>query len=117
MSDIMSDMKTASKKRKPAKRSDIFTVRDMNRRPAELLNACDNRGTITIRSRNGRTYQMSASRSLTEILLGSGSESRDALRQSFSERLREHHKQMAAMGYRPPSAADQEKIDRMIAGE
>ncbi|MDO8543698.1 MAG: hypothetical protein Q7S40_24925 [Opitutaceae bacterium] len=41
--DMMSDMKT-------------FTVRDLDRRPGEVLEACDAHGEARIRRRDGRTY-------------------------------------------------------------
>src|SRR2546422_10818397 len=41
--DIMSDMKT-------------FTVRDLDRRPASVLDACDKEGAVRIRRRNGHSY-------------------------------------------------------------
>ncbi len=45
--DIMSDMKP-------------FTVRDLDRRPAEVLDACDAEGEARIRRRDGRTYLIRA---------------------------------------------------------
>jgi hypothetical protein len=42
-SDILSDMKT-------------FTVRDLDRQPAVVLDACDKEGAVRIRRRNGRSY-------------------------------------------------------------
>jgi hypothetical protein len=41
--DMMSDMKT-------------FTVRDLDRRPNQVLEACDSFGEARIRCRDGRTY-------------------------------------------------------------
>ena len=41
--DMMSDMKT-------------FTVRDLDRRPNQVLEACDSFGAARIRCRDGRTY-------------------------------------------------------------
>jgi hypothetical protein len=41
--DIMSDMKT-------------FTVRELDRAPAVILDTCDHEGAVRIRRRNGRTY-------------------------------------------------------------
>jgi hypothetical protein len=48
MSVIMSDMATTP----------TFTVRDLNRQPAKVLEACDRLGAIEIRSRNGRVYSL-----------------------------------------------------------
>ena len=33
-----------------------FTVRELDREPAAVLNACDREGAVRIRLRNGRTY-------------------------------------------------------------
>ena len=35
-----------------------FTVRDLNRNPAKVLEACDRMGFIRIRSRKGTTYEL-----------------------------------------------------------
>ena len=43
--DIMSDMKT-------------FTVRDLDRTPSVVLDACDREGSARIRRRDGRVYQL-----------------------------------------------------------
>jgi hypothetical protein len=47
----MSDMATASN-------VTDFTVRDLNRQLARVLEACDRVGIIRIRSRKGRTYEL-----------------------------------------------------------
>lgn len=38
----------------------MFTVRDLNRRLAEVLRVCDQLGTVGIRSRKGKTYFLQA---------------------------------------------------------
>ena len=43
--DILSDMKT-------------FTVRDLDREPGAVLDACEREGAVKIRRRNGRTYTL-----------------------------------------------------------
>jgi hypothetical protein len=35
-----------------------FTVRELDREPAVVLEACDREGAVKIRRRNGRTYTM-----------------------------------------------------------
>jgi hypothetical protein len=47
----MSDMTAAST-------TSDFTVRDLNRQLARVLEACDRLGIIRIRSRKGRTYEL-----------------------------------------------------------
>lgn len=42
---MMSDMKT-------------FTVRELDRQPAVVLDACDREGLVRIRRRDGRTYHL-----------------------------------------------------------
>ena len=42
---MMSDMKT-------------FTVRELDRQPAVVLDACDREGLVRIRRRDGRTYRL-----------------------------------------------------------
>ncbi len=119
MSVIMSDMKTIAKS-KPAKKPatkarraakplpKVFTVRDMNRDTAGLLNAARQHGSVTIRSRSGEQFKVAPV--VPEKPTASP-------RPDFLERMRLHHEQMRAAGYRPPSAADQERINRIIAGE
>jgi hypothetical protein len=54
--DTMSDMKT-------------FTVRELDRQPALVLDACDRDGRVLIRRRDGRTYRVEPehhSRSITQ---------------------------------------------------
>lgn len=46
MSDIMSDMET-------------FTVRQLDRETAKVMDACDTYGSVRIRRRDGRTYTLS----------------------------------------------------------
>ena len=48
--DIMSDMKT-------------FTVRDLDRQPARVLNACDVEGAVKVKRRDGRSYIVRPDRS------------------------------------------------------
>jgi hypothetical protein len=45
MSAMMSDMTT-------------FTVRDLDRTPSRVLDACDREGEVLIRRRNGQTYRV-----------------------------------------------------------
>lgn len=47
MSDIMSDMKT-------------FTVRQLDRETARVMEACDTYGAVQIKRRDGRTYTLEA---------------------------------------------------------
>ena len=115
MSVMMSDMKTASKKaakkarvrsQKPLRRE--FTVRDMNRSGAELLEAARKLGSVTIRSRAGEAFEV---RSVKEVTTGT-----DAAN-SMLERMRRHRERLAEIGYKEPTAEGWEVISQAIAGE
>ena len=54
---MMSDMK-------------IFTVRDMDRQPAAVLDACDRDGEVRIRRRDGRVYLMTPSAQPKKVMTG-----------------------------------------------
>ena len=51
---MMSDMKT-------------FTVRELDRQPAVILDACDRDGRVLIRRRDGRTYRIEPENSAPAI--------------------------------------------------
>ena len=109
----MSDMKTLSKKaakkarvrsQKPLRRE--FTVRDMNRSSAELLEATRKHGSVTIRSRAGETFEISVAPQTPKLEVT-----------SLVERMRRHRERLAAMGYKEPTAEGWEVISKAIAGE
>ena len=113
MSDMMSDMKTIAKpakkkparvRRKPEPRRE-FTVRDLNRHTAELLDEARKHGSVLVRSRGGEQFTVSARSP-------SGSTG-----MTFAERMRRHRERLAAVGYRPPTKEGWEVIARAIAGE
>lgn len=115
MSVMMSDMKTASKKaamkarvrsKKPQRRE--FTVRDMNRSGAELLEAARRLGSVTIRSRTGEAFEV---RSMKPAPTG------PAAAKSVLERMRRHRERLAEIGYKEPTAEGWEVISQAIAGE
>lgn len=54
---MMSDMKT-------------FTVRDMDRQPAAVLDACDRDGEVRIRRRDGRVYLVTPSVRAGKVMAG-----------------------------------------------
>jgi hypothetical protein len=111
MSDKMSDMKPPATSRKPRSRSALprsFTLRDLNRQPARVLAACDLHGAVQIQTRDGRSYSLKAEApppprtAQVETLVAS--------RQRLRQRLQ-------AAGFVPPSPAEIERINRIIAGE
>ena len=99
--------KPAKKKAHAAKTKavpDTFTVRDLNRQPAAILTACDQLGSVRIRTRDGRTYEL---RNEKPAVCGS----RAGI--DFPALWR----RMRVAGCVPPSAAETERIHRIIAGE
>ncbi|MEO6740766.1 MAG: hypothetical protein ABIP20_10970 [Chthoniobacteraceae bacterium] len=112
MSDIMSDMKTITKpakkkaraRGKPAPRRE-FTVRDLNRNTAELLEAARKHGSVLVRSRGGEQFTVSSKRASDLIAL------------PFKERMKQHRERLAAVGYKEPTAEGWEVIAKAIAGE
>lgn len=114
MSDIMSDMsatKRQSKERQVEAPPDTFTVRDMSRNTASVLNASLVHGQVRIKSRGGPTFLLMpdrAAESLAERAKAAG---------HFASRQREYREKLRAMGARPPLPEDMERINRIIAGE
>ncbi len=104
-------MRPRSKSKKPEPASSApqsFTVRDLNRQPAKVLAACDLQGAVRIRTRDGRSYSLKP-----EIPTSPRTAQVDSLvarRQRLRQRLR-------AAGFVPPSPAEIERINRLIAGE
>ena len=85
--DTLSDMKT-------------FTVRDLDRQPGAVLDACEKEGAVLIRRRDGRAYKVSP-----HIATGK----RIAL-PDFRARMK-------ATGIKPASFKQAKQLDKMIAGE
>ncbi len=113
MSVKMSDMKPASKPKTSKAKSNSsaarsFTLRDLNRQPAKVLAACDLHGTVCIRTRDGRSYSLK-----TET----PEPSRTAQVDSLVERRQRLRQRLRAAGFVPPSGAEVERINRIIAGE
>ena len=111
----MSDMKTLTKpaKKKPrvAKAKavpDTFTVRDLNRQPAAILKACDQLGSVRIRTRDGRSYELRNEKPARAVVARTPRGKIDF--PALWERMR-------AAGCVPPTAAEMERIDRITAGE
>ncbi len=86
--DMMSDMK-------------VFTVRDLDRHPAEVLAACDAHGQARIRRRDGRTYLLKP----------------DTPAQNDMADLPDFAGRRARLFPAPLPAALARKLDRAIAGE
>jgi hypothetical protein len=85
--DIMSDMKT-------------YTVRDLDREPGAVLDACDAEGSVLIRRRDGRTYSLRPERPAQ----------RRAVFPDFLARQR-------AMGMPKISKRNAAAVDKLLRGE
>ena len=80
----------------------VFTARDLNRRPAAILKACDKLGSVRIQTRDGRAYSLRAESAAVPGAL------------TFIERMRRHHARMKAAGLVPLTTA---QLDWIVAGE
>ncbi|MBI4024535.1 MAG: hypothetical protein HY360_06105 [Verrucomicrobia bacterium] len=84
-----------------------FTVRDLDRQPAVVLDACDHEGEVRIRRRNGHGYTLRP-------------DSGDSIRVAGKDRKRwlEEHRIWLRRTFRKPIPAKQAAlVDRLIAGE
>ena len=94
---------------------EVFTVRDMNRDTAAVLEACRQHGQVVIRHRSGERFAITV---LKETGAG-GPEARspERIRQA-RERMARHRARMQAMGVRGPATREGiEHLNRIIAGE
>jgi hypothetical protein len=94
LSNILSDMKT-------------FTVRDPDRRPAVVLDACDKEGVVRIRRRTGQSYTIRPDEPKSSKV------SAEARRRW----LEEHFAWLERTFPKPVSARQTALVDRLIAGE
>ena len=86
----------------------IYTVRDMNRNTAQVLEACREYGSATIRSRNGDEYRISPVPKQEDAQPKS----------SFIQRMREHQDTLRAMGAAGPATEEgMERLNEILAGE
>ena len=87
----MSDMKT-------------FTVRDLDREPALVLDACDREGAVRIQRRDGRRYTVRP-------------EASPGRRIPWDSLVAQHRARVAQIFPKPISKAQARRVDRLIAGE
>lgn len=80
-----------------------FTIRDLNRHPSKVLEACDRVGSVRIRSRKGRIYRLQAEPAPETAASASS-------RPDFAARRR-------ALGMPRMTRTQSELLDRLIAGE
>ena len=111
MSDMRSTSKRAAELKKARSSPSVapsFSLRDLNRQPAKVLAACDLHGTVRLRTRGGRSYSLKRETSEPD---------RTAKVESLVARRQRLRQQLRAAGFVPPSPAEMERINRIIAGE
>jgi hypothetical protein len=95
MSDIMSAMKVGEE-------PESYTVRDLNRRTAEVLAAAAKFGSVTIRSRTGDRFVLKAEREPTPRRIP-----------DFAARW----KRLESLGYVPPPPEMSDWVNDIITGD
>jgi hypothetical protein len=81
-----------------------FTVRDLDRKPATVLDACDREGAVLIQRRDGRRYT---------VRPDAGSAQKVPWRKLFAE----HRARIARIFPEPISKEQARVVDQLIAGE
>jgi hypothetical protein len=84
----------------------VFTLRDLNRQPAKVLDAVRKFGSAEIRARNGDVFTIAVKADAAKKR--SGAELPD---------FEAHWKRLRQLGLVPPPASENERINRIIAGE
>jgi len=77
-----------------------FTVRELDREPANVLDACDREGAVRIRRRSGRTYTIRPDAGLDRIT-----------------ELPDFRARTAKIFPKPIPAAQSRLVDKLLAGE
>lgn len=98
------------KRAKPAeaKAADTFTVRDLNRRPQDVLAAVDAFGSAHVQARSGRRYLIQSEPSAADVA---------ASRAALHQRLDTLHAKMREQGSTGFTAEGWETFSKVIAGE
>lgn len=115
----MSVMKAKPKpsvKKKPATKPlpSVFTVRDMNRNTATVLEACRQNGRIIVRHRSGEEFQMVPVQEATS----SSTETPQQRKRAAIERMQAHRERIRKMGVRGPTTPEGiDRLNQIIAGE
>jgi hypothetical protein len=84
----------------------VFTVRDLNRQPAKVLDAVRKFGSAEIHARSGEVF--------TVAVKDEGPAKGSAVELPDFEA---HWKRLRELGLVPPPAAENDRINRIIAGE
>jgi hypothetical protein len=89
-----------------ARATTVFTLRDLNRRPGQVLAEVRKFGSAEIRTRSGEVFTMAVKASEPTKQAGTGLPDFEA-----------HWRRLRELGLVPPPAAENERINRIIAGE
>ena len=84
----------------------VFTLRDLNRQPAKVLAAVRKFGRAEIRTRSGEVFTVAVKAEKPPQGSGTGLPDFEA-----------HWMRLRELGLVPPPAAENERINRIIAGE
>jgi hypothetical protein len=84
----------------------VFTLRDLNRQPAKVLEAVRKFGCVEIRTRSGEVFTVSAQPKPAD----------GAAARRFPD-FPARWKRLRELGHVPPTSSQNERIDRIIAGE
>ena len=90
----------------PAPARTIFTLRDLNRRPAQVLAEVRKFGSAEIRTRSGEVFTMTVKTERPAKRGGNGLPD-----------FEDHWKRLRELGLVPPPAPENERVNRIIAGE
>ena len=88
-----------------ARATTVFTLRDLNRRPGKVLAEVRKFGSAEIRTRSGEVFTMTVKAELPR---------------KADDRLPDfeaHWKRLRELGLAPPPAAENDRINRILAGE
>jgi prevent-host-death family protein len=88
-----------------------FTVRDLSRRTAELLDAVRKYGVIEISARTGEVFTIASKKKKQKARKHAD------LTAEFLRKSEERAQRFREMGFIPPPASEMERINRIIAGE
>lgn len=111
-------VKAKAKRAKPAAKKKalpgVFTVRDMNRNTATVLEACRQHGRVIVRHRSGEEFEMTPVR---EAALPD-TETPQKRKLDAVARMEAHWERIRKMGVRGPSTPEgMERFNKIIAGE
>ena len=84
----------------------VFTLRDLNRQPGKVLAAVRKFGKAEIRTRSGEIFTVAVKPEEPTARSGTGLPDFEA-----------HWKRLRELGLVPPPASENERINRIIAGE